>query len=328
MNKNIFTVNAVGNMSNPLLKEKIIQWINCADLHNLLASFGVKSPASSNKELLEWLLDFTMNWDFRSKQKHSLETKITESCRWLIKKEQVTEEQKNKTISCIQKLGLISIDTPTFNAYDYILVLGGARFSCLQRPLYAYDIIKKNNFAPKATVMLSGMRPVEESEREATNTYAKDATTEFDLINKGAERAFNLSNNFDEKKYIDPVNMHNSWALRTYKTHKFSFPIISISAPSTEPKKRRANSLDTFLYFLKKCHVKANERLLLITSQIYVPYQHLEAMRGIGIPHNVYIDTIGFPSEWNTNIQGLQEAENYLQEIRSTLQAMNRLNIL
>lgn len=64
---------------------------------------------------------------------------------------------------------------------------------------------------------------------------------------------------------------------------------------------------------------------MLVTSQIYVPYQQLEAIRTWAIPNNVYIETVGFPAEWNdTKQQGMMMAANYLQEIRSTIQAANR----
>lgn len=65
--------------------------------------------------------------------------------------------------------------------------------------------------------------------------------------------------------------------------------------------------------------------MLLITSQIYVPYQQLEAIRMLGLPYGHSLETIGFPDEWSANMQGLQQPENYLQEMRSALQAIERL---
>ena len=62
----------------------------------------------------------------------------------------------------------------------------------------------------------------------------------------------------------------------------------------------------------------------MVTSQIYVPYQQMEAIRCLAIPNNIYVETVGFPIEWNVNRQGMMRAVNYLQEIRSTIQAINR----
>ena len=62
----------------------------------------------------------------------------------------------------------------------------------------------------------------------------------------------------------------------------------------------------------------------MVTSQIYVPYQQMEAISNLAIPNNIYVETVGFPTEWNVNQQGMMRTENYLQEIRSTIQAINR----
>jgi len=70
--------------------------------------------------------------------------------------------------------------------------------------------------------------------------------------------------------------------------------------------------------------VPPGSSLLLITSQIYVPYQQLEALRIVALKHNVVIETVGFPLEWSGNLQGMTGPNNYLQEIRSTIQSANR----
>ena len=82
--------------------------------------------------------------------------------------------------------------------------------------------------------MLSGMRPVSDSEREATDTYAPGARTEFDLINAGAEKVFELEHEYMEEKYCNP-NPNRSWAIRTYSTQEYDFPILSVSGPSSDP---------------------------------------------------------------------------------------------
>jgi len=167
--------------------------------------------------------------------------------------------------------------------------------------------------------MLSGARPIADSEREATDTYAEGAVTEFDLICKGAERCFSLSK-YKESRY-DDYNINSSWAVRTYEGR---IPIISIAGPSTEPDKRRANSADTYKFFFERYRVEKGAKLLLITGQIYVPYQQLEAIRTLALPYGVSVETIGFPSDWGGKLQGMHQPSNYLQEIRSTIQAMSR----
>lgn len=59
-------------------------------------------------------------------------------------------------------------------------------------------------------------------------------------------------------------------------------PVISLSGPFSEPDKRRANSSDAYKFFIQKKKDKAGTKLLLVTSQIYVPYQQIEAVRTLG----------------------------------------------
>jgi hypothetical protein len=103
--------------------------------------------------------------------------------------------------------------------------------------------------------------------------------------------------------------------------------LFIIAAPSSEPEKRRANSADTYEFFFDRVKADEGAEILIVTSQIYVPYQHLEAMRTIAVPYKINLDTIGFAPEWGGALQGMNEPSNYLQEIRSTIQAMDRFLI-
>ena len=300
--------------------EKIEQWIYSDALKRILATFGVTMPVYSNlRDAIGWLLQFSDEWDYRGKQHLARDKKTNEAARWLVNDEVITDEQDKAVKEGIPLLGLIGIDTPFGKDYDYVIALGGARLSCLLRPRYAQQVIEQYSINPKAVIMLSGFRPIGDSEREATDTYAKNAVSEYDLICAGAEKCFDLEQ-FKEERY-DSENLNLSWAVRVYEGVP---PVICISAPSTEPDKRRANSADTYKFFFEKYDVKENTKILLVTSQIYVPYQQLEAIRTLSLPYGVKMETIGFPNEWSGNMQGMQQASNYLQEIRSTIQAMDR----
>ena len=76
--------------------------------------------------------------------------------------------------------------------------------------------------------------------------------------------------------------------------------------------------------FFKHVKVTAGSKFLLVTSQIYVPYQELEAIRTVALKYDVTIETVGFPPEWTGSGQGMVYVSNYLQEIRSTIQSAHR----
>lgn len=306
------------------LEEEIKQWLVSPELTAIVEAFGGEYPdGDDTKYLVNWLLKFSEKWDYRQKQKPTIDDKNGEALRWVVNDSQISEEQQKAVFDGINMLGLKNVSIPCFDFYDYILVLGGARMACLYRTKYAGELITKMKQAPRAVVMLSGMRLVSETERNMTDSYAPNALTEFDLINAGAGQSFALSGEYEEIKYMNP-DMNKSWAIRTYLDLQYKFQIQSMCGPSSNPELRRANSADTFAFFSERQQVKSGSRVLMVTSQIYVPYQQMEAIRSLAIPNNIYVETVGFPTEWNVNQQGMMRTVNYLQEIRSTIQAINR----
>lgn len=303
--------------------DAIWQWINSGKLKNIVDTFGGVMPDTDEiRKKAKWLLKFSECWDYRRMQKEAHDSKTGENARWKIAGDEITESQKKAVLDGIYELGLVGVEEPTEKEFDYVIALGGARFSCLYRSKYAAELIEKRGVQSKAVVMLSGMRPVADSEREATDTYAPEAKTEFDLMNAGAEKVFGLRKNYIEECYHNE-NSNKGWAVRKYDFNG-EMPVFSVSGPSSEPEKRRANSADTYQFFLKRFQVKKGTKILLVTSQIYVPYQQMEAIRTLAEPNGLYIETVGFPTEWSGKLQGMMEPANYLQEIRSTIQAINR----
>ena len=308
-----------------LVYQAIEAWARSPVLSTLVSAFGAEVPYKADvPALIAWLLDFSDCWDFRRLQREATAKDIGEGARWLLDSSHLTPHQQQLTLKSAGTLGLIGIGEPMRESFDYVLILGGARLSCLLRPRLASELIEKHRIQPKAVVLLAAARPVAESEREATITYAPDAVTEFDLMNAGAERAFRLAADLAEERFDDPENPNRSWVIRRYQASEGSFPIVSLSAPSSEPDRRRANSADTYEFFFSRFSVPAYSSLLLVTSEIYVPYQQLEAIRTLALPHDVTVETVGFPSAWGGKLQGLAELANYLQEIRSTLQSAHR----
>jgi len=265
-----FDVNRVS-----LIHKKIEEWLRSDALTVLVNKFGTKVPENLDlASLVDWLEKFSDNWDFRRLQREVNITETNENARWLIS-ESNDDQEEIKTIKNSSKaLNLIGRCKPDLDSYDYIIPLGGARYSCYLRPLYANSLIVNNKLKANNIVLLASSRPISESERDATDTYSKNTNTEFDLINSGAEVSFNLKKNYEEESFLDTENVNRNWVIRKYKNCSNLPPIISISAPSTEPDKRRANSADTFNFFLSKFSINEKSTLLLITSQIsLIPHQ-------------------------------------------------------
>ncbi len=303
----------------------IDRWLRSPALSALVKSFGSDIPSHLNTtDLGAWLLDFSEQWDFRKLQQEATAKDTGEASRWLVNDSAFTETQRDIIKESARELGLIGIEAPSKNTYDFLWVLGGARLSNRLRPRLAVHLVTEHGLHFGMIALLSSARKVSETEREATDTYAPHTKTEFDLINRGAELEFNIPSSFIEERNDDAANTNKSWIIRRYDKIGSLPPIMSMCAPSSEPEKRRANSADTYEFFFEHVQVPPGSSFLLITSQIYVPYQQLEAIRTVALKHNVVVETVGFPLEWSGNLQGMLGASNYLQEIRSTIQSANR----
>ncbi len=298
------------------------QCINAPELEKLVQQFHDHIPEFNNiRDRVKWLADFSSVWDFRARQKKEQDISAKENARWLIQNDSLSTEQEEAALALAQKWGMAVHTLPCKKKYDAILILGGARMSCLYRTRYAKQLVQKQGIKAVKVTALTGLRPVADSERTATDTYAPDASTEYDLMKTAIILEFGLNGNW-KKRGEGLKETNSSWVLETYE----KAPTISVlAAPSSRPKERRANTADTLLFWSQLSESQGCKDILMVTSQIYVPYQHLEAVRTLGLPCGFEIETVGFPREWSGSMQGLQTAANYLQEIRSIILSANKI---
>lgn len=309
----------------PIVRKTIENWMRSDALMGLVGEFGGDIPNSIGLlELSEWMVDFSKVWDYREKQKEAFDEKTNEKARWLLSDDESwSNYKKNMIINSSRSLGFIDTLPPKENYYDYFFVLGGANLSCLLRSQYASELVYRNHLNPKKIVLLTTNREVSESEKNATDTYAPDAVTEFGLMTSGASKAFKFGEVLKDVKY-DDANRNKEWRIVEYSKNSLSPEVLVLSAPSSDPEIRRANSVDSYNFFFEKYQVEKGSKLLLITSQIYVPYQHMEALRTLAFNFDVEIETIGIPNQRNESIKDTRSSVHYLQEIRANIISINK----
>lgn len=302
-----------------LLFDNIDKWVSSGELYNLVKIFGgcLDNSATLNNKI-EYLNDFCMRWDFRKKQANGGE-------RWEIEDDEFVQERSKEIMELVDGLGLVNITEPII-VPDYILPLGGARMSNLLRCEYAQKL--SANFDNKTDVIaLSGKRKLDNVKKDGdgkteydiiTESYAKDAGTEYDAINSGLERAFGLFGCKYTEEGIEEENHNSSWCIRKYESDN---RVFSVAAPTTDFK-RRANSMDTFEFFMDKFKISEGNKILLVTSCIYVPYQFLKFMK-IAIEKDLLLDCVGVPGR--PNEFQFSKTSNYLQEVKGTINAIKKL---
>lgn len=192
-------------------------------------------------------------------------------------------------------LGMVEPARPPRASYEHLLVLGGLGRACLQRSEYAAELVLSGAVKVGEVAALGSFRPLTDAEKELPGLG--EARFEVDAM----AAAMRIS--FPE------------------------FPGISVlAAPSSESGKR-ANTADTYEYWAQRVHLRATDRILIVTTPIYVPFQHGDAIRILGRHYGCGIDTIGLdPARVTVPFApGATDPDRYLQEIRSAIVSMRAL---
>lgn len=300
-----------------MLIDQVSRWVDSQPLEEMVGLFGKSMPKTvSLEEKVAWLNDFAADeWDYRKKQSNGGE-------RWTVVEDEAVLKNGDKILECVTELGLVGIEQPICSP-DYILPLGGANYSNLARPQLARQVVDECSLKGKSIVALSGKRPISEAELPAIGEYAPSAKTEYDAMCTGLEKSFDLEGSDYSEKNDTNENINLESSIRKYTNMYMENGIYSLAAPSSEPLKRRANSRDTFEWFLKQFEIKPGEKLLLVTTAIYVPFQLLRFI-DLAIEEGFCVDCIGVPRNGNKQ-NAFNQYTNYCQETKSVINAIKSL---
>ncbi|MBQ9179663.1 MAG: hypothetical protein IJ132_02550 [Firmicutes bacterium] len=301
------------------LTESIADWVRDEDLRRLLRCFDVSiSAAGTLEEYIEELWEKIQIWDFRKGAE-----------RWSIRTDDPRIEENRELIEMVsRKLGLLDITEPIIGEPHYILALGGARMTNYNTPLKARSLIDDHGWQGVNVAGLSTFRPTVERDRPHFEKYAPGAETEFHAMCGGIEEVFGVSeyeaaDGQDENIQNEIINENSKSKTRIYSQKYAGGTIAALAAPSSEPEKRRANTLDTFMYFLNQFRTSEGSKIILTTNSIYVPFQLMKLM-DIALEKDLLIDCVGVRAK-----EHVPEGKHsmYLQEIKATVDAIHGLTV-
>ncbi|HTA98163.1 MAG TPA: hypothetical protein VK730_11040 [Solirubrobacteraceae bacterium] len=301
-------------------------WARSPALTALVEAFGDRLPDDLELDaLLTWLEAYSERWDFRSGRERNL-----------VEVPQLTSAAERIVSASALALGLRSApassplgDGPegAGGRYDDVLVLGGLVRACLARPLHAAKLLREGNIETKTVTALGGFRVIAGDEVGLVErVVGEQASDEFHAMDAGLRNAFAVAEPVSDCG--DDSNVVGaSWRVREYATVT-GLPIRVVAAPSSEPGVRRANTADTYAWFATElARLHRGQRVLIVTTEIYVPYQHADALRMLALPYGVEVDVTGVdPGRAHPELQQAFDTHHYLQEVRSTIRALHALH--
>lgn len=291
-------------------------WLDSEPLGHLIDAFGGAdlTPGEPLEIRLAKLDDFSDRWDFRRGGERNAGIVVD-----------IDPASEDAIFAAAAALGLVTPVAPRYGAYDHVLVLGGMVRACVLRPAMAAKLLS-DGISASTVSALGAFRPLGGDEPEiAAQAGISGVQTEYQAMEAGMRQAFGLGAPDDDRGVEDP-NPFLSWRVRTFHDQDQN-PVAVVAAPTTDPS-RRANTPDTYAYWAGTLtKLSPGQRVLLVTTTIYVPYQHVGAIGMLGLPYGVEVDTVGVDTndEQHGVLRQAFSAEKYLQELRSTIRAMRAL---
>ncbi len=296
---------------------EIHRWTASEPMSALVSAYGGTLPELGTGELLAWLDDFSdEHWNFRKRGNVERDQ---------VQAPEFAPDTAALVLAAATALNLVDAAHPPRSRYDHVLVLGGLGRACLQRTEYAARLVRDGAVTVPEIAALGSFRPLTGAERELPGLAA--GGYEVDAMDAGIREGFGFGKPVLREASDGPEVTHSSWEVRTYREP--GLPDVHVlAAPSSEPAARRANTPDTYEFWARRVSLQPADRILVVTSPIYVPFQHSDAIRMLALRHGCGIDTIGFdPSRATVPLApGATNPDRYLQEIRSGILSMRRLH--
>jgi hypothetical protein len=246
-----------------------------------------------------------------------------------------------------RELGLVDLSRPRSNRYDNTLILGGGYKSPQLRAQYAAELASAGIELGQVYLLgsprlLIGQPP----EAPAVAYYAPSARDEFDLMEAAAVREFDgltaapleflcdccsdsavcprwraAHPDFADHADMPPQFTHE----RRVRLHDAYGDVRgSVLSASTGRPPYRPDTSDTFKLWAQVAEPSPGEDILIVTTQVFVPFQRFDAYRRLYLEYGADIDVVGFGAERGDRPQ---TTGYLLQETLSGIRSARRMMV-
>ncbi|MGB7983390.1 MAG: hypothetical protein WCF36_21640 [Candidatus Nanopelagicales bacterium] len=150
--------------------------------------------------------------------------------------------------------------------------------------------------------------------------------SEFVALDAGVREAFGLGHAVATRGAAED-NLGGSWSVHEYRGSN-GLAASVVAAPSSQPWIRRADTADAYRFLAEElAGLRRGQKILAVTTPIYVPAQHAAAVATLGLPYGVVVDTVGTdPAVGDPRWQQDFSPTRYLMEFRSAIRRMRALS--
>jgi hypothetical protein len=311
---------APGQLTVARLGPVLRDWVSSAPVRALAEASGWDWPiAPDPRELVLRLAALSADWDFRGRdggvERNFIGTEPADVNGRVVPEELI--------VSAARALGLVSVIPVPPERFTSLVVLSGLVRACVNRTRYARTLLDEGVRAGSVTV-LGGHRELRGDELVLAKEQGfGDAFDEAEVVLAATRQAFGLGQP-EECETAGPSRTDwddELWLARA----RYRWPGVQVLiVPAGEPG-RRVNTADQLRYWADQSGIGHDDHVLLLTTQIYVPFQQLSAMQMLGIERGCAIRCCGVDGQHSFLPGASFTGRSYLQEIRSALLAAARL---
>lgn len=295
------------------LIDQIDAWLGHPALHTLLERFGAPPPTAGLDVVADWT---SANWNFRAGRERNF-----------LDPGALAPETDTLAVRLAAELGLVTPERPSLPEYDHLLILGGLIGGCVWRAEYAKHLLETGTRAQHVTA-ITGRRLLYDNETALLTVFGLPALLdESEVLREVVNRSFGPDGLTVVARSPGETVPNAQWSVEEGLVPGGP-PISVVMAPSSEPATRRANTPDSYRFWAEEvAELSADDRILLVTSQTYVPFQHADAVRMLGLPYGCSVETVGIDRSVvnGRGIAGNARGVTYLQEINSALRSFRML---
>jgi hypothetical protein len=304
-------------MSRPIFKTDpgagvglVRRWMSAPGLRELVEADGGEWPRGNLTEVVDRVEEFSSVWDRRAGRSRLVFKEADESR---------TDRRAVRTYAAAGELGLLDPSPPVTTDVDHVLVLGGLATGVEPRVRYVAELLDTNQVRTRRVVGLGSFRALHDREQVAAQRYAPGARSEIDLLTAMMTSAFPRRAGWRDAITGDhATDPHRAEQDRRRPGRP---DLTAYAARSSDPGTRPANTADTYRQFARDADLRAGQAILIVTSAIYLPFQHLDAVQAFA-GYGVTVESVGVPTR---SAAPTHPPSAYLQEIRSTVRSAQRV---